>query len=133
MLRVLTETHCLLVAEMAERDSFHDDLVETIFRNGTLTVVGIVLAFSLGFVTHWAANPIPWEPVDGFALAPILVGIGLQIKALDDLLDHKCLRRRFFDRASRLFLAGLILTAIGVALAILLDFFEMSRITPKVG
>jgi hypothetical protein len=118
---------------MTDRDSFQDELVETIFRNGTLTVVGIVLAFSLGFVTHWAANPIPWEPMDAFALGPILIGLCLQIKALADLLDHKCLRRRFFDRASRIFLAGLILTAAGVSLAILLDFFEMSRIVPKVG
>lgn len=110
-----------------------DELVETIFRNGTLTVVGIVLAFSLGFVTHWAANPIPWQPEDGFALFPILVGIGLQIRALSALLKHECLRKRSFERANRLFMLGLILTSGGVMLAILFDFFEVSKVAALVG
>ncbi|MGB3387845.1 MAG: hypothetical protein WBA88_07675 [Pseudaminobacter sp.] len=110
-----------------------DDLVETIFRNGTLTVVGIVLAFSLGFVTHWAANPIPWQPQDAFALFPILIGIGLQIRALSDLLKHDCLKKRSFKRANRYFMTGLILTSGGVALAILFDFFEISKIATLVG
>ena len=110
-----------------------DDLIETIFRNGTLTVVGIVLAFSLGFVTHWAANPIPWQPQDGFALLPMLVGIVLQIRALSYLLKHDCLRKRAFERANRIFMLGLILTSGGVILAILLDFFEVSKIVSLVG
>lgn len=110
-----------------------DDLIETIFRNGTLTVVGIVLAFSLGFVTHWAANPIPWQAEDGFALLPMLVGIVLQIRALSHLLKHDCLKKRAFERASRIFMRGLILTSGGVILAILLDFFEVSKIASLVG
>ncbi len=114
-------------------DPNQDDLVETIFRNGTLTVVGIVLAFSLGFVTHWAANPIPWEPLDAFALLPIFIGIILQIKALSDLLDHKCLQRRPFLRANRIFMTGLILTAGGVMVAILLDFLEITKIAGTIG
>ncbi|PSJ53098.1 hypothetical protein [Kumtagia ephedrae] len=118
---------------MTDRDYRPDDLVETIFRNGTLTVVGIVLAFSLGFLSHWAANPIPWEPLDGLALGPMLIGICFQIKALADLLDHKCLRRRYFERANRIFLTGLILTAFGVAGAILLDFFEIAEMKKMVG
>ena len=116
---------------MLDRDPQADELVETIFRNGTLTVVGIVFAFSLGFITHWAANPIPWQPLDAIALLPMLIGIGLQIKALADLLDHKCLRRRYFDRASHIFLVGLILTTGGVVIALLLDFFEVSKIASK--
>ncbi|WP_245472676.1 hypothetical protein [Mesorhizobium sp. M7A.F.Ca.MR.148.00.0.0] len=43
---------------MDEQDP-REDLVETVFRNGTVTAVGILLAFSLGFITHWAANLIP--------------------------------------------------------------------------
>lgn len=110
-----------------------NELVETIFRNGTLTVVGIVLAFSLGFVTHWAANPIPWQPEDALALFPILLGISLQIRALSGLLKHECLKKRSFDRASRLFMTGLILTSGGVALAVLFDFFQVSKIAALVG
>lgn len=104
----------------------NEDLIETIFRNGTITVVGILLAFSLGFVTHWAANPVPWRFYDLFAVVPILLGIALQMRALSILLDMSSLRRHIYERANRTFMAGLILTACGVGLAILLDVFEMS-------
>ncbi|UVK36039.1 hypothetical protein LHFGNBLO_006458 (plasmid) [Mesorhizobium sp. AR10] len=103
-----------------------EELIETIFRNGTITVVGILLAFSLGFVTHWAANPMPWRLYDLFAIVPILVGIALQMRALSILLDMSSLRRPIYERANRFFMAGVILTACGVGLAILLDVFEMS-------
>nr|WP_245436088.1 hypothetical protein [Mesorhizobium tamadayense] len=65
-----------------------EELIETIFRNGTITVVGILLAFSLGFLTHWAANPVPWQLQDLFAVMPILAGIALQMRALSMLLDE---------------------------------------------
>ncbi|MGX9148008.1 hypothetical protein [Mesorhizobium sp. 128a] len=110
---------------MDEQDP-KEELIETMFRNGTITVVGILLAFSLGFVTHWAANPVPWQLHDLFAVAPILGGIALQMRALSILLDVGSLRRQVFDRANRIFMFGLILTACGVGLAILLDVFEMS-------
>ncbi|MBZ9862255.1 hypothetical protein [Mesorhizobium sp. CA12] len=103
-----------------------DERVEPVFRNGTITIVGILLAFSLGFITHWAANPIPWQTYHLIAVVPILVGIALQIRALAILLDIKSLQRSIHDRASRIFLAGLIFAACGVALAILLDFFDIS-------
>ncbi|KAA3448016.1 hypothetical protein C7I87_24040 [Mesorhizobium sp. SARCC-RB16n] len=109
---------------MDEQDP--NELIETAFRNGTVTVVSILLAFSLGFVTHWAANPVPWRLYDLFAVLPILGGIALQTWALSILLDMSSLRRKLFKRANRIFMFGLILTACGVGLAILLDVFEMS-------
>ncbi|WP_292636258.1 hypothetical protein [Mesorhizobium sp.] len=66
---------------MDEQDP-REDLVETVFRNGTVTAVGILLAFSLGFITHWAANPIPWQTYHLVAVLPILAGIALQMRAL---------------------------------------------------
>ncbi|MFD2052233.1 hypothetical protein ACFSQT_03600 [Mesorhizobium calcicola] len=104
-----------------------EDLIDTIFRNGTITAVGILLAFSLGFITHWAANPIPWQLHHLLAAAPMLIGIALQMRALSMLLDISSLQRRIYERANRIFLTGLILTASGVGLAILLDVFEMAR------
>ncbi|MDX8512911.1 hypothetical protein [Mesorhizobium captivum] len=103
-----------------------EDRVEPVFRNGTVTIVGILLAFSLGFITHWAANPIPWQTYHLVAVVPILVGIALQMRALAILLDIKSLQRTIHDRASRIFIAGLIFTACGVGLAILLDFFDVA-------
>ena len=103
-----------------------EDLIEPVFRNGTITTVGILLAFSLGFVTHWAANPIPWQIHHLLAVVPILVGIALQMRALSLLLNVDSLRRQIYERANRIFMAGIILTACGVGLAILLDFFDIA-------
>ncbi|MBA1143841.1 hypothetical protein [Mesorhizobium neociceri] len=110
---------------MGEHDP-KEELIETIFRNGSITVVGILLAFSLGFVTHWAANPMPWGLYDLLAVVPIVVGIALQMRALSSLLNVSSLRRPLYERANRIFMSGLILTACGVGLAILLDVLEMS-------
>lgn len=66
-----------------------EELIETIFRNGTITVVGILLAFSLGFVTHWAANPMPWRLYDLFAVVPILVGITLAVAGAVPATRHE--------------------------------------------
>lgn len=116
---------------MQNRNS--DELVETIFRNGTLTVVGIVLAFSLGFVSHWAGNPVPWQPYDGLALFPILAGIALQIRSLAILLRHDCLKRPIFDRANRTFMTGLLLTSSGVGLAVVFDYLEVAKVAKILG
>ncbi|WFP60912.1 hypothetical protein [Mesorhizobium sp. WSM4904] len=110
---------------MDERDP-KEDLIEPVFRNGTVTTVGILLAFSLGFITHWAANPIPWQTYHLVAVVPILIGIALQMRALALLLDTKSLQRSIYARANRIFITGLVFTASGVGLAILLDFFDIA-------
>ncbi|MDX8537413.1 hypothetical protein RFM23_07230 [Mesorhizobium abyssinicae] len=110
---------------MDEQDP-KQDLIEPVFRNGTVTTVGILLAFSLGFITHWAANPIPWQTYHLLAVLPILVGIALQMRALSLLLDVSSLQKPIYERANRIFITGLIFTASGVGLAILLDFFEIA-------
>ncbi|MCA0051658.1 hypothetical protein LB577_32665 [Mesorhizobium sp. B283B1A] len=110
---------------MDEQDP-EEDLIETVFPNGTVTTVGILLAFSLGFITHWAANPIPWQTYHLVAVLPILAGIALQMRALSLPLDTKSLQRRVFGRANRIFIAGLVFTACGVGMTILLDFFDIA-------
>jgi hypothetical protein len=108
-------------------DKQPDDRIEILFRNGTITVVGIVVAFSLGFLTQWASNPIPWQQSHLVAVAPIILGIALQMKSLADLLRHESLRRSVHDRAVRFFMVGLILTFVGVGAAILLDVFQIAE------
>lgn len=108
-------------------DKQPDDRIEILFRNGTITVVGIVVAFSLGFLTQWASNPIPWQQSHLVAVAPIIIGIALQMKSLADLLRHESLRRSVHDRAVRFFMVGLILTFVGVGAAILLDVFQIAE------
>jgi len=98
-----------------------DDRIDATFRNGSVTAVGIILGFSLGFLSQWAANPIAWSRVDIAAAVPIIVGIMLQGKAFADLLSTACLLTRNYERARRTFLFGLTLVAAGGAVALLLD------------
>ena len=99
--------------------------IDATFRNGSVTAVGIVLGFSLGFLSQWATNPIAWSAVDLFAAAPLVSGIGLQAKAFADLLSLQSLVLSNCDRARRTFLIGLALVAGGVPIAILLDILGL--------
>jgi hypothetical protein len=102
-----------------------EPLVEMLFRNGTLTVVGIVLSFSLTFLSQWAQNPIPWTLIDLPTMTLLSAGIITQGSSLVIFLRHDSLRRRVYDRASKLFLCGLAMTASGVFLAILIDLIQL--------
>ena len=99
-----------------------DDEIEPVFRNGTVTVVGIVLSFSLGFMTQWGANPRPWQVIDLPAILLLAVGVVLQLYALALLLDLRPVERPVYARARNVFLAGLISISTGVTLALVIDF-----------
>ena len=103
-----------------------DEPIEPQFRNGSVTVVGIIAAFSLGFLTQWAGNPIPWQHDHLAAVVPIIIGIALQLKALADLLSLASVQRRIYERSMRWFMVGLVLTALGVVLAILFDLTSIT-------
>ena len=96
------------------------------FRNGSVTVVGVVAGFSLTFLTEWAANPVPWQLHDLVGIAPMIAGIAFQVVALAALLHPNSLERARYDRAIRLFLIGLVLVSIGVVIAIAVDAFTVS-------
>lgn len=106
-------------------DDDNEQLIETIFRNGTLTVVGIVLSFSLGFLTRWANNPLPWQLVDLPTIALLAAGIVYQIMALCRLLQPTALEKHKFDRANRLFIIGIIMTGSGTIAAVVIDFIQL--------
>ena len=61
-------------------------MIDATFRNGSMTAVGIILGFSLNFVTRWGANPVPWQMVDLFAVVPLLTGIAFQVWSFAVLL-----------------------------------------------
>jgi hypothetical protein len=95
--------------------------IDSTFRNGSLAVIGVVAAFSLGFLSRWAGLPGDWTSSDIVAVLAITAGIALQIKALADMLSIASLVLANYNRAIRLFKAGLILVAIGVVTAIFAD------------
>jgi hypothetical protein len=99
--------------------------IDSTFRNGSVTAIGIVLGFSLGFLNQWASNPIAWSKVDVAAALPIFAGIALQGKAFADMLSTQSLILRTYNRAIKTFLIGLGLVAAGVAVAMLLDILGL--------
>ena len=106
-------------------DDDAEEQIDATFRNGSVTAIGIILGFSLGFLSQWAANPIAWSHVDIVAALPIAIGIVLQGKAFADLLAVDSLIVRNYERARLIFLAGLALVAMGVAVAISLDILGL--------
>jgi hypothetical protein len=106
--------------EEPQRDEA-DARIDATFRNGSVTAAGIILGFSLGFLSQWASNPIAWSKVDIAAAIPIIVGIMLQGKAFADFLSTASLVARNYERARKIFLLGLALVAAGIAVALLLD------------
>jgi len=104
----------------------NEQLVETLFRNGTLTVVGIVLSFSLGFLAQWGANPLPWRLWDAPPVLALAIGIVFQFRGLWLLLKIESLKRNIFEKANRAFFIGAVTTGAGVFLAILVDLTELA-------
>jgi hypothetical protein len=102
--------------------------IEASFRHGSVTVVGVLSGFSLTFLTAWAANPVPWSLEDLFGLAPLIAGIVFQLFALALLLDPNCLELPRYRRAIRHFLTGVILVALGVAIALAVDILGVAHL-----
>jgi hypothetical protein len=97
------------------------DRIEAVFRNGSVTVVGVIVGFSLTFLTAWASNPLPWSLYDLYGIVPLVAGTGLQIISLAALLRTDSLEVERYRRAIRLFLIGLVIVGVGVAIAIGVD------------
>lgn len=95
--------------------------IDVLFRNGNITVFGIVLAFSLGFLNSWTSNPNEWQLDDLPTLALISFGIVFQALALWQLLRLNSLKQSVFESGTRKFAIGLVLTASGMLLSIAID------------
>ena len=102
--------------------------IDSTFRNGSLTAMGVVVAFSLGFLSRWAGLPGIWTGSDIFAVVAITLGVALQVKALVDMLSVKSLIVVRYNRTVRVFLAGLILVTAGIAAAIFADLVGLGGI-----
>lgn len=104
--------------------------IEATFRNGSTTVVGVLVGFSLGFLSNWALAPGTWNVVDVAAVIVIGSGIGLQIQALSGLLLVSSLEFDTYNRLVRSFLLGVRFTALGVGCAIFGDVTGIGQLLP---
>jgi hypothetical protein len=99
--------------------------IDPAFRNGSLTVVGIVLGFSLSFAVQWATDPSPWTPLDVVAALLLVIGLALQISSLSKLLEVNSLEVPVYRHAKNRFLHGLFVTAGGVFVTIVSNAYEV--------
>jgi hypothetical protein len=117
-------------AHLSEPKNVSEPEIERVsptFRNGSVTAIGVVLAFSLGFLNNWATIQAPWLPQDLGAVTLIAVGIGFQIWALARMLSIASLELPTHQRIVRIFLIGIFLVSLGVLLAISGDALNYSR------
>jgi hypothetical protein len=98
--------------------------IDAAFRNGSLTAVGIILGFSLGFTVQWATDPDPWTWLDVLASVFLMAGLTLQIKSLAELLEVDSLEVPVYRRAKNRFLKGLMITGGGVLITIAANLLD---------
>jgi hypothetical protein len=104
-----------------------EEKIDSTFRNGSLTAAGIILGFSLNFVSHWVSNPNDWSRIDILPMLLLVAGIGIQVKVFSDLLARDSLEAAKYDRARRQFLIGLGVVAAGIGLALVNDIFGLGQ------
>lgn len=109
---------------MSNTPEEHPEKIDSTFRNGTMTALGVLLAFSLGFVIQWVSSPTPWHLIDLAALAPMMAGIAMQLIALERLLRYDSLEKARYDRACRDFMIGMVLTTAGITVALVIDVVQ---------
>jgi uncharacterized membrane protein YczE len=102
--------------------------IDSTFRNGSITAIGVVVGFSLSFLSRWAALPGDWMHSDLVSVALITLGLALQVKALADLLMVSSLQLKRYHRSVRFFLIGLVLVGLGVVFAVFADLFGFGGI-----
>jgi uncharacterized membrane protein YczE len=103
------------------------DKIDSTFRNGSLTAVGIILGFCLSFINRWVSNPNDWSRIDIVPMLLMVVGIAIQVKVFADLLARDSLLAAKYDRARRVFMLGFLIVAVGIAIALINDILGMSH------
>ncbi len=113
--------------EPSEAKDGPPERIDSTFRNGSLTAIGVVVGFSLGFLSSWATADGAWNWLDMVGVGFILVGIALQIWSLSGMLGVASLIRARYERLVRLFLIALCITATGVSLAVFGDMIGIDQ------
>ncbi|MEJ0077228.1 MAG: hypothetical protein WDO17_17680 [Alphaproteobacteria bacterium] len=101
--------------------------ITELFRNGSLTAMSVIVGFSLSFLSRWAGSPGKWHTADLFAVALIVLGCAAQIWSLGAMLFLSAMLTANYRRAIRMFLVGLGLVAVGVAVALLSEIFGIGQ------
>lgn len=118
------------MTDQPDRDALYSARLDATFRNGSVTAVGIVLGFTLNFFSAWVNNSSPWHPSDLFALTPLVAGAGCQMRALAGLMSLSSLELPAYNRCRNIFIAGLLLVVLGIAVSVAMDAFGIGTKPP---
>jgi hypothetical protein len=108
-------------------DKSQPEQVKAVFRDGSVTVVGVIVGLSLTYPTSWASNPVPWQLHDPIGTMPLVIGVVFQLFGLSPLLHTNSLERPVYDRALRFFLIGLIRACTGLVGMVAVDSVLSAR------
>ena len=79
--------------------------------------ISVIVGFSLSFLSRWAGTPGRWHALDLLAVLLIVAGSALQIWSLGSMLFLSSMVVANYERAFRIFLVGLGIVAVGIAIA----------------
>jgi hypothetical protein len=92
------------------------------YREGLLTAITVFIAFSLAFLKYWSLEtPGRWTWLGVLSLAPLVVGLGLQLVALFRSLDLGDDEETHYRRTVGCFRWGVVAVLAGVVISILLE------------
>jgi hypothetical protein len=92
------------------------------YREGVLTAITVFIAFSLGFLKYWSLEmPGRWTWLGVLAVAPLTIGLLLQLIALFRSLDVRDDAEGRYRQTVRYFLWGVVAVIVGVVVSIVVD------------
>jgi hypothetical protein len=93
------------------------------YREGLLTAITVFIAFSLGFLKFWSLEtPGTWTLFGVAALAPISIGLLLQLIALFRSLDVRDDQEERYRYTIAYFRWGVLAVILGVVLSIVVEW-----------
>ena len=111
-----------MLDEAAKSDEPHSrrSTIDSTFRNGSLTAIGVVVGFSLGFLSRWAEPRASGRmPISSPSRRSRSASRSRSSRRRHAVGQISILTR--YNRSVRIFLVGLVLVATGVAAAIFAD------------
>jgi hypothetical protein len=93
------------------------------YREGLLTAITVFIAFSLGFLKFWSLEtPGRWTLWGVAALAPISIGLLLQLIALFRSLDVRDDQEERYRHTIAYFRWGVVAVIVGVVVSIVVEW-----------
>ena len=106
---------------MCRHTELEKDEIPNGYRQGFITAITVLLAFSLGFFQFWTFGPEPWTVEEFVASFISLCSIGMQLYTLCRSVQLKDNKPCVYNRTLKWFYASVVVLVLGVLVATLWD------------